>query len=297
MITRYVVLAAALLWGNWAQLAGQEATLAKFDPAYRLPDAVRVHRDLVYATHEGRDLRLDLFEPRATEDAMPVILFVQGSGYNGNNKVHWWREAAHFASLGFVTICIEHRGLNRDNAKWPDQLADGQQALDWLEEHGQRYNLDPNRLALVGASSGGHIAAMLGLEPSNEGVRAVVTVNGLLDPVSFGTDAIRSREYQMIVDLAPLMGATYAENPGLWESASPLNNVPPMPPPFLIIQGTADGTVPPRQAEVMGQALRRRQGTVAVVLVEGGDHEMTNAFAYQETLERMERFITKLLVG
>lgn len=280
--------------------AAQEYTLAKFDPPYRLPSNVRVHEDVVYSRSAERELRLDLFAPRSTQGPLPVILFIQGSGYNGNNKVHFWRQAAHFASLGFVSVCIEHRGLGPDNAKWPAQLVDGRSAIRWIREMADRFRIDTERIAVVGASSGGHIAAMLGVglevdTLAHGSIKAVVTVNAILDPVYFGRHEVWSREYQMVVDLAPLFGVAYLDDPDAWESASPLTYVSSDAPPFLIMHGTADGSIPPQQAETMGAALRRKGVQAEVVLIDGGDHEMDAAFAYHETLERMERFLTRLL--
>ena len=76
----------------------QEYFLARMDPPYVLPEGVVVKADIVFASPNGRDLHLDLFAPDSEKGPHPAILFVQGSGYNGNNKSCFWREAAFLAT-------------------------------------------------------------------------------------------------------------------------------------------------------------------------------------------------------
>lgn len=58
---------------------GQQHTLARFEPPYRLPSGVVVEADAVFASPGGRDLRLDLFRPAQNAGSAPVVLFIQGS--------------------------------------------------------------------------------------------------------------------------------------------------------------------------------------------------------------------------
>lgn len=279
--------------------AAQERTLAKFDPPYRLPDGVVVEADLVYTTVEDRPLHLDVFAPAEGKGPFPGVLFIQGSGYNGNNKVHFWREAAHLAKAGFVTVCIEHRGLVPDDAAWPAQLEDSRAALAWMRSNAARYGLDPDRVGAVGASSGGHLVAMLGTASSTDEasapLRAIVVISGLLDPSYFGEHEVWSEEYGMRIDLAPLFGGELDEIPAVWADASPLNHVRGDEPPFLIIHGTADGSLPLEQAKRMHARLRDAGVETEFIPIEGGGHEMTNAYAYQTILRQLGDFLARHL--
>lgn len=93
---------------SWRSSLSQLPSRRHIDPRYRLPEGVTVDADLVFSSPNGRDLRLDVFAPEGGAGAFPAVLFIQGSGHNGNNKVHFWREAAHLARDSFIaiTICI-----------------------------------------------------------------------------------------------------------------------------------------------------------------------------------------------
>ncbi len=99
----------------------QEYFLARMDPPYILPEGVRVEADIVFASPDGRDLHLDLFAPGPGTGPLPAILFIQGSGYNGNNKASFWREAAYFATRGFIGASIEASvpTVRRGRRFWP----------------------------------------------------------------------------------------------------------------------------------------------------------------------------------
>lgn len=278
----------------------QEYFLARMDPPYVLPDGVRVEADIVFNSPGGRDLHLDLFAPESGKGPFPAILFIQGSGYNGNNKSCFWREAAFFATRGFVGVSIEHRGLGPDGAAWPAMLADARAGLEWMQDDGTQYGVDPERIGVLGGSSGGHLAAMLGVAPEGRdtkhaSVRGVIAINALLDPVYFAEHRVWSDEYKFEVDLAPIVGAAYSDSPELWSSASPLTYVSRDDPPFLIIHGSEDKTMPVEQLQTMQAALVRAGVPVEFVTVEGGKHDMLNSSIYHEVLERTERFFTLLL--
>lgn len=278
----------------------QLQTLRKFNPPYELPGSVRVDADVVFSSPSGRDLHLDLFSPESGTGPFPSVLFIQGSGHNGNNKVHFWREAAHLAGAGFVALTVEHRGLGPDSARWPAQLKDCEAALAWMAANATRYRIDPARIAVVGASSGAHIAALLGSahRPGGAGqpiTRAVVLISGLLDLVYFAENRIWSDEYRMWIDFAPLIGASYDEDAQQWRQASPIAHVGAGDPPVLIIHGTSDSTLPMAQAERYYHAARAAGVQAEFMPVHDGTHEMTNEFAYSATLDRIKAFLARWL--
>jgi acetyl esterase/lipase len=278
----------------------QKYFLAKMNPPYVLPDGVRVDADIVFYSPRGRDLHLDLFAPETGNSPFPAILFIQGSGYNGNNKSCFWREAAYFAARGFIGVCIEHRGLAPDSATWPAILADARAGLAWMQDDRTGYGINPDRIGIVGGSSGGHIAAMLGVNSNaeNPSIGGVVVINALLDPIYFAEHRVWSEEYQFVIDLTDLIGAAYADSPELWRSASPLTYVSNEDPPFLIIRGAQDGSMPAEQNENLQAALQRANVPVEYITIKGGKHEMLNVPSiYHDVLKRTERFLIRALKG
>jgi acetyl esterase/lipase len=281
----------------------QLATLRKFDPSYRLPLEVDVLSDIVYANVDGRPVHLDLFSPNTGLGPFPAVLFIQGSGYNGNNKVHFWREAAHLASRGYVGITIEHRGVASDGVVWPAPLSDSQLALQWLFDNASEFRIDPSRVVVVGASSGAHLAALLGSTGVGQGVggvsiRGVVAISGPLDLIYFGEHTVRSGDYGFVLDSAvftPLLGASYDQRPELWRAASPISYLNVRNPPILIIHGAADATLPIEQAQQYYNVAREVGVAAEFVSIPGGGHEMTNTHAYNEVLLRVEAFVQRVI--
>lgn len=278
----------------------QYRTLQKFDPAYELPEGVLVDADVVYSRRGERALRTDVFRPTRSDGPAPAVVFIQGSGYNGNNKVHFWREAAYLAQRGYVCLTIEHRGLNTEGAQWPSQLEDASSAIAWLEDNAERYGVDNGRIGVVGASSGAHLAGLIALADSVAGirmpnVRVAVLISGLLDVVYFAENPTWSSDYGMWIDLEPLFGSPFASDPETWLSASPLTHVSADDPPILFVHGTADASLPSSQTVRVYDRLRSVGGEAELMLVEGGGHEMTNSFAYSDVLTSMLRFLDRYL--
>ena len=105
---------------------------------------------------------LDLFMPdNASNDLRPGIVFVHGGGWVGGDKSEFANRAKELAGSGYVAISVNYRLAPRN--KYPVPLQDCQAAVRWLRSHSTEYHVDPNRIASMGSSAGGHLATMLGL--------------------------------------------------------------------------------------------------------------------------------------
>jgi acetyl esterase/lipase len=150
---------------------GKELLFADFkQPAmkFQYPGNVEATFYVTYATVTGaRPLKMDIYRvPNA--GLKPVIVFVHGGSYvNGDprddrNPVYGEDDGfmAYVASRGYVVAAVRYRFA--DEAKWPAQLQDVKTAIRWLRGNAEKYDIDPQRVAVWGESSGGHIAAMVG---------------------------------------------------------------------------------------------------------------------------------------
>jgi acetyl esterase/lipase len=194
--------------------------------------------------------------------------------------------------------CISYRLSGQ--ATWPAALHDSKEAVRWLRGNARVLGIDPDHVAAVGSSAGGHLAALLGVtggdlqfEGTGAGrqfsskVTAVVALNPVLDledmPNSDG-------------NVARFLGKGCSEAPGLCREASPISHVSRSAPPFLILHGTADATVPYRQAEEMVRKLR--QAGVRAELFTAGDAPHTfwaSREWYEPVLKAIEGFLQKRL--
>ena len=275
---------------------------AKMNPPYQLPAGVEFKADLVYASPNGHALHLDLFAPKGA-GPFPAVVYVHGGGFSAGNKIAFWRQAAYMATKGFVGVSIEYR-LSQE-ARYPAALNDCKAAVRWLRANAALYHVDPARIGAAGGSAGGHLVAMLGTTadiPALEGdegnakfssrVRAVAAFNPAVDFVSAG----KSGPADSKSSISSFLGATYEENPKVWEEATPLMRVSKQSAAFLFLHGTADTTVPFQASVDMLNRLKKAGAVAEIFPADGANHGFFQSPPFFEpAMLRMEAFFEKYL--
>jgi acetyl esterase/lipase len=270
------------------------------DPPFKLPENVGLRPDVVYGKGGGRDLKLDLFLPKAGPSPRPGIVFIHGGGWSGGNRHAFYRQAAYLASKrGYVGACIGYR-LSGE-AKFPAAVEDAKCAVRWLRANARAYGVDPNRIAAAGGSAGGHLVAMLALTDSAAGlegtggnaggssrVNLAIVFNGVTDLTPLAGRAQTSNP------VSSFLGAMPAEKPEVYRQASPVTYVSKQAPPFLFLHGTADMTVPIEQAKLLQRKLREVGVQAELDESPGAGHGFFNRPPfYEPTLRRMEAFLVE----
>ncbi len=247
-----------------------------------LPDDLEEIRDVVFGTGGGRPLKLNILRPRtAPRTPMPVVVWVHGGAWRAGSKEG--RRTLALAKRGYFTVSIEYR-LSQE-ARFPAQIEDCKCAIRWLRAHAKDYNIDPNRIGAWGASAGGHLVALLGTAGD---VKELEGQGGWQDQSSrvqavcdfFGpTDFTRMNEGGSHMDHdAPnspesqLVGGPIQKSKEACRKANPITYVTPDDPPFLIVHGEADRTVPINQSEFLYEALKKAGVDVTFVRVKRGGH-------------------------
>jgi len=251
-------------------------------PPMRPPEGVEVRRDVVYASVGDRELHMDLAWP--TEPAklpMPVIVHIHGGAFKSGT--HHGPQNFVAASRGYFTANIEYR-LSGE-AIFPAQIHDCKAAIRYLRAHAAEYGLDPDRIGVWGSSAGGCLAALVGTsagvaelegaEGNTEYSSAVQAVVDLFGPSDIGT---MGEGWSTMNHTAPdspeslLLGGPVLENLDKARAASPLTYVDKTDPPFLIIHGDRDPTVPYSQSEKFHSALQAAGVESTFITVRGGGH-------------------------
>lgn len=272
-------------------------------------DSIEVRRDIAYTDTDHERQKLDLYLPtaRRSDAPLPVIAFIHGGAWRGGEKRGGGRWVhPHVGSGEYAGVSIGYR-LSQ-HAKWPAQIHDCKAAIRWIRAHANEYNLDPDKIGVIGTSAGGHLVAMLGTSGgvddlegdlgSNPDASSKVTC--VVD--YFGpSDFLTISDYPSRLDHAAadspealLLGGAIEEKQVAARNASPVTYVSPDDPPFLIIHGTDDVVVPYNQSERLRDALRRAGVEVALISVEGGGH---GGFQTDELDERVGNFFDKHLRG
>jgi acetyl esterase/lipase len=274
-----VTIAVAVPWPLVAQ-----PRMARPRPA-ETTDAV-VQRDLAYEHVNGRAVRLDLYSPRNASSRLPVIIWLHGGGWSKGRK-EGRSPAVSLVDDGYAVASVDYRLT--DVASFPAQIEDCKAAVRWLRANSSKYNLDPDRIGVWGFSSGGHLAALLGtsgevkeLEGNGDNmsyssrVQAVCVVSGPGDLLQLYRDATGPSGAEMNPKVKPgleaLIGVPVEENKTKAMAASPISYVSKDDPPFLIIQGENDPTVPVSLTQSFFAALKGAGVDVTLEIATGRGH-------------------------
>ncbi|MGD0321947.1 MAG: prolyl oligopeptidase family serine peptidase [Acidimicrobiales bacterium] len=251
------------------------------DPRY-LP----VARPDTFRDPSGRDVHAFVYTPKNPEftgpktAAPPYVVFVHG-GPTGQISPALDLQVAYFTSRGIGVVGVDYGGStgygreyrNRLRGQWG--VVDVEDVVAVARSLAERGEADPRRLLIRGASAGGWtvLAALTRTDVFAGGVSyyGVADLTGLVED----THDFESHYIDLLVGPWP-------EARHLYEERSPLSHVDELDCPILLLQGTEDKIVTPRQAEMFRDAMVRRGIAHAYVVFEGEQH----GFRRSETIER-----------
>jgi len=221
----------------------------KIVPEFR-SKTVKEKRSITYCTIGKRKLLLDAFCPSAkAKNKRAAIMIIHGGGWRSGNRMQHYPLAQRLAQLGYVCFTPEYR-LSTE-ALFPAAVFDLKSALRWIRANAKQYDVDTNKIAVLGFSAGGELAAFLGVnnikskfEGTNCNLRSSSSVQAIVD--LDGTLSFVHPESGEGDDSKKTSAATYwfgyskKDNPNLWEEASPLTYVSKNTPPTLFINSSVD---------------------------------------------------------
>ena len=121
---------------------------------------VAITKDIVYRKVDGKELKLDIGKPEGS-GPFPVVLFFHGGGWQQGNKSHMHKWIRRFVEQDYVGVAVAYRFAPEH--RWPSQIEDAKEAVRFLRAHAAQYNIDPQRVGVMGESAGGYLALMLGV--------------------------------------------------------------------------------------------------------------------------------------
>lgn len=275
-MNRLRILTAALIVGVFAAPAASQE--AKFTS------------DIVYGHKAGMALIYQMLQPEEPNGAT-VVYMLSGGWFSWHMPEQASRQwFGYLANAGYTVIAVNHGSAPR--FKVPEALADVRRAIRHIRAHSDDYGIDPNRLAVMGASAGGHLSLMLGLA-SDEGD---ATAEDEILRVSNRVHAVVA--YFPPVDLSESVGPNDSFpaldfDPELAPDVSPINFVSEDDPPTLLIHGDQDRLVPISNSERMHAALNEVGVSNKLVVMEGVGHDMGDP----ANMMKMQREILDFLAG
>ena len=208
-------------------------------------NSVKEKRNISYCEIGKRQLNLDAFyNTEKTNSKRTAIIIIHGGGWRTGSREQHYPMAQKLASLGYVCFTPEYR-LSTE-ALFPAAIYDIKAAIRWVRNNAVTYNFDANQIVVLGFSAGGEMASFMGTTgnmPLFEGTscnldaksnpNAVVDIDGTLSFVH--PDGREGDDSKGISAGTYWFGYSKAENPKLWEAASPLSYVSAQTPPTLFI--------------------------------------------------------------
>ena len=259
----------------------------KLPPA---PPGVVIEQDVAYLAPD-RTEKLDLYLPAKRDRATrsPAVLLIHGGGWIGGDKAaaREFNIGTTLAAAGYVCASVNYK-LDGDD-RWPTNLFDCKNAVRFLRANAAKYQVDPDRIGVIGGSAGGHLALMVAytsdvpeLTPGagespyanvSDRVRCVVDLYGITDPRT------RRKTDEQGVPIAGtnkacalLPDTTPQTHPDAWRLAAPVAHVTQKTVPTLILHGTADTTVDRDQATQLAAALKSAGVEHELILLDGISH-------------------------
>ena len=205
-----------------------------------VPESIGVKRDIIYKQLDSFALKLDVYKLKNLKTAAPVLIFIHGGGWSKGKKSDYLPYLIDYAKKGYVTVTVSYR--LSVIAPFPAAVEDVNSAVEWIRMHSGEYMINPDKIALIGGSAGGHLAMMHAYsDASDYKVQAVVNIYG---PTDLTTEHARYRG-----ECLKFLGKSYDEAPDLYRAASPRTYISSDDPPTLIFHGTIDSLVPVSQSD------------------------------------------------
>ena len=217
--------------------------------------------DIAYGSARRQRLNVYAPEPRAGRNR-PVVVYFYGGAWQGGNLMDALPVGQALAEQGIAAVTPDFRSYPA--AVFPGFLLDPAAAMRWTRDHAHEFGGNPDRIFVMGHSSGAHIAAMIAT-----------------DPRYLAAHGMSKRELAGMIGLAGPYAAFQTTDPHMDEifpaalraQALPISFVSGDEPPMLLGAGTADTDVDPRNTDRFADALRAHRDSVEVRKYPGFGHD------------------------
>lgn len=236
-----------------------------------------LYRDIAFLDKD-RDQKLDIYIPfdRSETGTFPAVLNIHGGGWVEGNKSRPIVKTCAQALVeeGYAVICNNYLLSTEEKKAWPVNIYDCKSALRYIRKVAKEYNIDSDRIGVMGNSAGGHLALLTGLSGdkaltdggNNKGFSNEVTciVN------IYGVPEIRHDKWAVKMFVAEGMDAEQ-----VLKAASPITYIDSQSPPVLSVHGDRDEVVPYSFTTDLDKAMKDAGVEHSIIKVVNGKHAFT----------------------
>jgi acetyl esterase/lipase len=247
-------------------------------------------KDVVFGEADGVGLAMDIFTPVGKRNGLGVIDVVSGAWYTDRGKIRDHERAQFFqifCSHGYTVFAIRPGSRSRFSA--PEMVQNLRKGIHWVRDHAGEFGIDPDHMALCGASAGGHLACLALVTPDvgkdHKVIQPFAAAIIFFPPTDFlhwggyPIDYSKDNDWGKLVRSLAVSRGERLKLPlskhDLDERVrkiSPARLVQSKQPPFLIIHGDADPLVPLQQSQIFVEALQKAGGEAQLIVKHGGGH-------------------------
>lgn len=237
---------------------------------------------ITYAILDTLEIKLNIALPADTSGQYPLLVFIHGGGWKTGHRSAYNKQIQNAAKRGYVAATITHRYTRTVDEsgepvyRWPAPIEDAKAAVRYLRANAGKYAIDPDKIGVLGASSGGHLSMMVGFTDNSHGLDGAHQIPG--DPegktsarvqavanISGPTELVSSYDAPIVTPfLDDMMAGSPEEYPEKYKEASPLTYLSDDDPPVFTVHGAKDDVVPVEQAYMLDEEMKKK----------GMEHEM-----------------------
>jgi acetyl esterase/lipase len=255
--------------------------------------------DIPYATSTtGEPLKLDLYLPDAP--GAPLLVWIHGGAWERFDKSSMPLES--LVERGFAIASLDFSPASK--ARFPGQVHEIKAGIRFLRAEARRFGYDASRIGILGASSGAHLAALVGTSNNNRELEgtlgdhrdqssAVHAIVSYFAATNLTTILAQSTPFGLNIRepaLTRLLGAPPKEAESLAKLASPVFQVDRSDPPLLLLHGDQDPQMPINQSHELEGAYEQHGLEVDLIVVHGAAHG-GDAFYSADNVERVAAFL------
>ncbi len=261
-----------------------------------------IQKDIIYRDLDGAQIKADFYPPALRNpNGDPMVIVIHGGAWIGGQRQDMAAACETLSKAGFASATVSYRLAPQ--SKYPAQLDDVQAAVRYFRANAKKYGLNTTKMAALGASAGGHLRMLLGFTDTRDKtaldnmthssrVQCVVNLFGPVDLTQDFNKAIASYISMQVT------GKQYDPTSPDTKSFSPINFIDKNSAPVFTIQGDADETVPPKQAQRLDEAMKAAGIEHHLRMIPKMGHNIVTTIPEcEKALSESMEFLNKHLMG
>ena len=227
-----------------------------------------IYKESIYTDGNKKGEKLDLkmnilFHPSSPKPSK-LILMIPGGGFlhcHIDSNILLTR--LNIVKHNFAMINIEYHLSG--NGIYKDALNDISDAIKFIKKNGEKYNIDTNKIVIMGNSAGGHLCSLYAILHPNE-ISGVINLYGTSDVTKIGDDFDEEYNKKLRNEKLSISQFIYGvfnnknifnDSEKEYDKINPINYINGNEPPFLFMHGDSDICVSPSQTLLLHNQLRK----------------------------------------